>query len=180
MNPRIPEHPATDSDRPAEERLEAVFRCAHGELLGTLYYVVGNLEDARDVLQEAFLKCWRRRGELGEIADLRAWVFQVAVNAGRDFLRGGWQRRRQPLPEEAPMHSTAPRPDQALLDREELDRLRQALLRLRPEEREVFLLRQNGALTYEQIAATTALPLGTVKTRMRLALQNLRGLLADD
>ena len=72
------------------------------------------------------------------------------------------------------MLATAPAPDVALLHDEELDSLRTALLRLRPEEQEVFLLRQNGGLSYEQIAAATTLPLGTVKTRMRSAIQQLR------
>lgn len=58
--------------------------------------------------------------------------------------------------------------------REQLEQVRQALHQLRPEEQEVFLLRQNGDLTYEQIASTIGIPLGTVKTRMRLALGKLR------
>jgi RNA polymerase sigma-70 factor (ECF subfamily) len=59
-----------------------------------------------------------------------------------------------------------------------LQQLRQALLLLRPEEKEVFLLRQNGDLTYEQIAALYDRPVGTVKTQMRSALQKLRKILA--
>jgi RNA polymerase sigma-70 factor (ECF subfamily) len=57
---------------------------------------------------------------------------------------------------------------------EELSLVRRAVGQLRPEEQEVFLLRQNGGLTYEQIAEATSAPVGTVKTRMRLALQKLR------
>ena len=57
--------------------------------------------------------------------------------------------------------------------------LRQALLHLRPEEKEVFLLRQNGELTYEQIAELHNRPVGTVKTQMRSALQKLRKVLGS-
>ena len=73
--------------------------------------------------------------------------------------------------------SDAP-PGQALENQETLDRLRQAILRLRQEEKEVFLLRQNGELTYEQIAEIRQSPVGTVKTQMRSALQKLRQQLA--
>ena len=66
---------------------------------------------------------------------------------------------------------------QSLEDREALDRLREAITLLRPEEREVFLLRQNGDLTYEQIADIRGAPVGTVKTQMRAALQKLRRVL---
>lgn len=155
-------------------RLEALFQAAHGELLGTLYYLVGNLEDARDAVQETFLKCWRSPPATEEIVDLKAWVFRVALNTGRDLRKTAWNRRKQPLAEEAAMLATATGPDVALLQEEQLDSLRRALLRLRPEEQEVFLLRQNGGLSYEQIAAATTLPLGTVKTRMRAAIQQLR------
>jgi RNA polymerase sigma-70 factor (ECF subfamily) len=58
--------------------------------------------------------------------------------------------------------------------------LRDALVHLRPEEKEVFLLRQNGDLTYEQIAELSDRPIGTVKTQMRSALQKLRKVLVND
>lgn len=161
-------------------RLEALFQAAHGELLGTLYYLVGNLEDARDAVQETFLKCWRHPPTSEEIVDLKAWVFRVALNTGRDLRRTAWSRRKQPLAEETAMQATASEPDVALLQEEQLDSLRRALRQLRPEEQEVFLLRQNGGLTYEQIGTATMLPLGTVKTRMRAAIQKLRTAVGQD
>ena len=68
-------------------------------------------------------------------------------------------------------------PEQLLEDQEVLDRLRLAIAHLRPEEREIFLLRQNGELTYEQIAELRGAPVGTVKTQMRSAIQKLRRML---
>ena len=102
-------------------RLEAVFQGAHGELLGTLYYVVGNLEGARDALQETFLKCWRYRGQREEIIDLKAWVYRVALNTGRDLRRTAWNRRRKPLAEDVPMLSNPPGPETAMLHNEQLE-----------------------------------------------------------
>jgi RNA polymerase sigma-70 factor (ECF subfamily) len=61
-----------------------------------------------------------------------------------------------------------------------MTRLAAAIQELREEEQEVFLLRQNGQLTYEQIGETLEIPVGTVKTRMRLALQRLREALAEE
>lgn len=55
-----------------------------------------------------------------------------------------------------------------------LEQLRSALMDLRPEEKEVFLLRQNAEMTYEQIAEAANRPLGTIKTQMRSALQKLK------
>jgi RNA polymerase sigma-70 factor (ECF subfamily) len=57
--------------------------------------------------------------------------------------------------------------------------VRVALRKLRCEEQEVFLLRQNGGMSYEEIAEAVGIPLGTVKTRMRLAITRLREALAE-
>lgn len=169
------ENAKADSGNPLEE----LFDDARGEILGTLFYLVGNIEDARDALQETFLKCWRKRHDFDNVQNLRAWVFRVALNTGRDFRKTAWNRRRQSLPEDAVMVSAAESPDAGLVQEEQLRRLRHAVEQLRPEEQEVFLLRQNGELTYEQIADCTSLPLGTVKTRMRNAIRRLRQSVGD-
>ena len=154
--------------------LETLFHDARGELLGTLYYLIGNMEDAKDALQETFLKCWRKHDQLDSIENLKAWVFRIALNTGRDIRKTAWKRRRQSLAEDAIMFSTSESPEADLVRNEQIDQLSQAIIRLRPNEQEVFLLRQNGGLTYEQIAEATGLPLGTVKTRMRAAISRLR------
>jgi RNA polymerase sigma factor (sigma-70 family) len=160
--------------------LEAAFEQHQSELLGTLYYLVGNLEDARDALQEAFIKCWRHQAEVVEVENLKAWIFRVALNAGRDIRETAWRRKRQGLPEdESTLASKHDGPDMIVEQDERLSRLRDAMKQLRPEEQEVFLLRQNGELTYEEIAGALAVPTGTVKTRMRLALARLREVLEE-
>jgi RNA polymerase sigma-70 factor (ECF subfamily) len=159
--------------------LEEAFARHQDELLGTLYYLVGNLDDARDALQEAFLKCWRHREGVAKIENLKAWIFRVALNTGRDLRGAAWRRRRVPLVGEETMLATKQISPQAELEnREQLARLRQAVGDLRAEEQEVFLLRQNGQMTYDEIAIAVGIPLGTVKTRMRLALNKLRVALA--
>ena len=159
--------------------LEEAFSRYQAELLGTLYFLVGNREDAQDALQEAFVRCWRNRQSVGGIANLKAWIFRIAINVGRDIRKTAWRKRRTRLPEdEAMLVGPDPRPEIEVSRREELDLVRRALLELRPEEQEVFLLRQNGQMTYEEIARSIHIPLGTVKTRMRLALGKLREALA--
>jgi RNA polymerase sigma-70 factor (ECF subfamily) len=116
---------------------------------------------------------------LTEIRDLRAWIFRVGLNAAKDLRRSAWRRRVKPLLGEDIMQlADGTAPAQIVEDEESLRRIRQALLDLRPEEKEVFLLRQNGELTYEQIAQMRKCPIGTVKTQMRTALEKLRKMLA--
>ncbi|NNE00657.1 MAG: RNA polymerase sigma factor [Pirellulaceae bacterium] len=173
MNMTPPKSDVQDS-ADSGQRLETLFDDARGEILGTLYYLVGNMEDAKDALQETFLKCWRKRDQIQDVENLKAWVFRVALNTGRDSRKTAWNRRRESIAEDAVMVATTDGPDAGLIQDEEIRRLRHAVMKLRPEEQEVFLLRQNGDLTYEQIAETTSLPIGTVKTRMRAAIRQLR------
>jgi RNA polymerase sigma-70 factor (ECF subfamily) len=161
------------------EVLLRTFTELRDELVSTLWFLLGNPDDAQDIAQEVFLRCWRAQESLADIRDLRAWIFRVGLNAAKDLQRSAWRRRVKPLLGEDIMQlADGTVPAQTVEDEESLARVRQALLKLRPEEKEVFLLRQNGELTYEQIAHMRNCPIGTVKTQMRTALEKLRKVLA--
>ena len=173
-----PSNPA--GDRAVAEAFVRTFNAMRSELVNTLYYVLGNYDDAMDAAQDAFLKCWRTQDLLADVKNLRAWIFKVGMNAAKDLQRNAWRRRTMPMGNTAPPEIPGgDSPADELEDRESIERLRQALLDLRNEEKEVFLLRQNGELTYEQIAELRACPVGTVKTQMRTALQKLRRVLQE-
>jgi len=170
--------PAAEDVPTAEQTLVRAFNDLRDELVSTLMFLLGNRDDAQDAAQDAFLKCWRNRADIGEIQNMRAWIFRIGLNTAKDMQRSAWNRRAKPLMGEDTMFAArdAP-PGQILEDQEALERLRHAILDLRTEEKEVFLLRQNGGLTYEQIAEVRSSPVGTVKTQMRSALQKLRKVL---
>jgi RNA polymerase sigma-70 factor, ECF subfamily len=170
-----------DHGRPAEASGETdpVTRCfaERGDrLAGTAYHVLGHREDAREAVQEAFLKCWKKRHETGAVRNLEAWIFSVVLNTARDLRRRRTVRKADSLGAEATMGSASPGLDPAHITerREALDRVRTAIQALPDHEREVFLLRQNGDLTFEAMAEALGAPVGTVKTRMRSALKRLR------
>jgi RNA polymerase sigma-70 factor (ECF subfamily) len=160
------------------ELLLRTFTGLRDELVSTLWFLVGNPDDAQDLAQEVFLRCWRTQESLRDVRDLRAWIFRVGINAAKDLRRSAWRRRVKPLlGEDIIQLADGVAPPQIVEDRESLTRIRRALLRLRPEEQEVFLLRQNAELTYEEIAQMRQCPVGTVKTQMRTALEKLRKVL---
>jgi len=164
--------------RPVDDVLISTFNQCRDELVSTLLYLLGNQDDAQDAAQEAFLKCWRARQSVPDVLNLRAWIFRVGLNAAKDFQRSAWNRKSRPLPEdEVMMPGRDEVPGRTLEDQETLDRLRVAITQLRQEEKEVFLLRQNGEMTYEEIAEIRNAPVGTVKTQMRTALIKLRKVL---
>ena len=173
-----PTPPGTEGAQSPAETLLRAFNEMRDELVSTLMFLLSNAEDAQDAAQEAFLKCWRTQESLPEVQNLRAWIFRVALNTAKDYQRSAWHRRARPLMGEAAMLMDSHTAPAGLLEhKESLDRLRQAIHGLRQEEKEVFLLRQNGELTYEQIAELRNSPVGTVKTQMRSALQKLRKVL---
>src|SRR5438067_5555397 len=123
--------------RACGELLLHAFAEARADLLHSLTQMLGSSDDAQDAVQEAFLKCWRRREQVGGVFNLRAWIFRVGLNSGRDLRRNVWRQRSRPLLslEPAP-ERPAPSPGDDLIRQEMLERLRAALLGLRCEERE--------------------------------------------
>lgn len=135
----------------------------------------GRVHDAEDLYQETLLKVARGMRDYRHQGTFRAWVFRVARNQLLD------ERKRRRLPE-------APMPEAVPADQDVEERLRtqglekdlgEAVERLTPKLREVFMLRHHGGLTYREIAAVLAAPLGTVLARMSYAVQALRPRLED-
>ena len=167
-----------------EQVLVQAFQSFESDLLGMLYHILGNIEDARDAYQEAFVRCWNHLDSLHEIQNLRGWVFRIAYNISLDIRKSAWRKRRQPPGEwetnlEVKLTTTEQHPDSKMSHTEELAQLREAIQSLDPGEKEVFLLRQNGEMSFEQVARTLEIPVGTAKTRMRRAVMKLHGILGE-
>jgi RNA polymerase sigma-70 factor (ECF subfamily) len=133
-------------------------------------------EEAAEVLQDVFLELWRRAGEYDSGRGTpEAWVLVRARSRGIDRLRSSRRREEMiasPLTDVA-ADETAPNPGVVV---EERDTVRGALAALPEPQRRVIDLAFFAGLTQSEIAARLALPLGTVKTRMRLGMDRLRAL----
>jgi RNA polymerase sigma-70 factor (ECF subfamily) len=166
---------------PTGEELVCAYNEFRIQLVRALSCVLGNYEDAQDAAQDAFLKCWRNREAIGEVRNLRAWIYRIGLNAAKDLQRNAWRRRARPLIGPATLVETHDGcPVKSAAEREAKDRLRRAMLVLGPKEREVFLLRQSSALTYEEIARLLHTPVGTIKTQLRAAVAKLRQVLIQE
>lgn len=127
---------------------------------------------AEDVVQDVMLSVWRKAASFNpERAEVSGWIFQIARNRQIDVIR----KERRPVPEElATPESTDMDGEQVLGVEQETAKLRAALGRLNPEQRELVEKAYLGELTHTEIQAETGLPLGTIKSRIRLGLERLR------
>ncbi len=134
---------------------------------------------AEELVQETLLAVWRKATlYTGDKGSPTTWIFTIARNLRIDRLRREvpWQA----LPEgheETPSDEVAP--DEALNLDERRTRVRRAMADLPPEQHEVIVLAFVEGLSHNEIAERLRLPLGTVKSRMRLAYQKMRSTVED-
>ena len=159
------------------EAFEAIYdrhsRSVHSYLVAQL----GRSGEAEEVCQDAFLALWRHASRFDpRRGSVRGWLIGIARNQALDRLRAHARRARA----ETAAHAIAalePFQDpvsRAGADRAEAARLRRLLDDLPAEQRDVLLLVHYGGLTQREIAEVTGLPLGTVKSRLRLGLARVR------
>jgi RNA polymerase sigma-70 factor (ECF subfamily) len=132
---------------------------------------------AEEIVQEVMLTVWRKAAQFDPArAQVSAWIYQITRNRQIDVIR----RERRPMPEDLEDPPEAePDPSHILAVEQEAAELRQALARLKPDQREVVEKAYLGELTHQEISASTGLPLGTIKSRIRLGLDRLRHELKD-
>lgn len=139
--------------------------------------------DAEEVLQETFLEVWKRAREFDpERGGLEPWVTTIARTRAIDRLRslGTASRVAEGASHQPPpVSATPPAPDEAASLGQGRGRVLKALKALPPEQREVVELAYFEGLSQREIAERTGDPLGTVKTRARLALEKLGDLLRE-
>lgn len=150
--------------------------------------LLGDRDDALDVSQEVFLRVFRTLHRFRGHSALRTWIFRIVVNQARNRQR--WWRRRNrahqvSLDEHIEQHGEfaaereSSAPDRAL-DRKELaSRLWAALDALPFDERTAIVLREVDGLSYDEIAFSLGVTLGTVKARLTRARQTLRAALKE-
>lgn len=134
---------------------------------------------AEDLAQETLLTVWRKAGLYsGEKGSATTWIFTIARNLRIDRLRRetAWEPMPEGQKEEA---SEDPNPEEALSVQQRRDKVRKALSELPADQTEVVMLSYIEGLSHSEIAEKLGLPLGTVKSRMRLAYGKIREAVED-
>jgi RNA polymerase sigma-70 factor (ECF subfamily) len=161
-----------------------VFYDRHGGAAYSLAYrIVGDRTRAEDVTQEAFLSIWRSGGRYDRArGSVRAWTLGITRNRAIDALRRESGRAPKLTFDDDAILEQRPSPeltDEEAMRREEAGELRGALRELPSEQSKVIELAYFGGFSHSEIAEMLGMPLGTVKGRMRLGMEKIRGQLAE-
>jgi RNA polymerase sigma-70 factor, ECF subfamily len=149
--------------------------------------LLGDREEALDLSQEVFLRVFRTIHRFRGQSSLRTWIYRIVVNQARNRHRF-WRRRHRGDQVSLDQHVAAhgdvlsgadPTPDRVLAQKELATRLWGALDRLPFEQRTAIVLREVDGLSYEEIAYSLDLAVGTVKSRLTRARRALRAELRD-
>lgn len=170
-------HQAATGDRAA---LQHVYEMTSAKLFGICLRICGDREAAEDVLQDVYVKVWRRAASFdAQRASPISWLAIIARNAAVDW------RRTQSHHSSADEHAMAQVPDDgpladAILEQSEArDLLLSCLDGLETEQASAIRHTFLGGLTYSELADRLRIPLGTIKSRIRRGMQGLKECLGD-
>jgi RNA polymerase sigma-70 factor, ECF subfamily len=160
---------------------EFIYRKTSAKLFGVCLRIFPERAEAEEALQDAYINIWNRAGryEAGRASPI-SWLVAVTRNRAIDRLRSGGKMRSAPIEEANLIADTAPLADAMLQSKDDDNALQSCIETLESKDavfiRAAFL---NG-MTYAELADKEALPLGTVKSRIRRALLKLRNCLGGE
>ncbi|UWQ90465.1 sigma-70 family RNA polymerase sigma factor [Rhodobacteraceae bacterium M382] len=159
-------------DRRDKDAFAALFDYFAPRLKGFIMRKGTSSAQAEEIVQDVMLTVWRKAAMFDpHRAQVSAWVYQIARNRHIDIRR----KENRPVPEELYEDpGTEPDASQILAIDQEASHLKQALAQLSADQREIVEKAYLGELTHQQISEQTGLPLGTIKSRIRLGLERLR------
>jgi RNA polymerase sigma factor (sigma-70 family) len=155
-------------------QLAELFDRYHRPLFEFFFRMTASQPISEDLVQDVFFRILKYRNSYRDKTHFRAWMYHIARNARVDHYRK--HRGEEVFPEEGMdvAVQTTPFQGRQLEEQEEADLIKEALLKLSPEKRELLLLSRYQELKYEEISELLGCNIGTVKVRMHRAVKALR------
>lgn len=155
-----------------EEEFDAFYRASYSRIVGQIYAMCGDLAEAQDAVQEAFVRAWDHRRKLDRDRAPEAWVrttaYRISVSSWRKISRG----RRQPDRALEHHRSAEPGPDQLIIN--------DALAKLPEAQRRAIVLHHLCDMSVADVAREVGAPTGTVKARLARGRETLARLLHSE
>ncbi len=159
---------------------ETLVELHSSELFGYLWRLLGEEADARDCLQETFLRAFRAYRRLRNFEHLRAWLYKIATNTARTQRARNHRHEWQTVALLEPLPSGERGVDVQVAERTQLAAVRQAVLALPERQRAALLLRKYQELEYGEIAAALDCSESAARANVYQALKKLRALFQDE
>lgn len=153
-------------------RLSILFDRYHLPLFDFLSRTTGDRTTAEDLVQDVFVRILKYRETYRNHTRFETWVFRIARNARADYFRT--RPSTECLAQEHETATPGPDPMQQLEREREADRLKQALLQLPEDQRELLVLARYRLMKYERIGELLGIETGAVKVRVHRAMKALR------
>lgn len=135
-------------------------------VVGVVYRLCGDVNVAEDAAQEAFIRAWQHLPSYQPRSPFRNWLYRIATNVALDALRA---EKATVDVDEVSVASSGEGPEAAIEKTERVEKVRRAVLALPPASRTVLVLREYEGLSYQEIADTLDIPMGTVMSRLSYA-----------
>lgn len=153
----------------SDEEFQEIYRIHQGGVRRTLQGMTGNSSIAEELTQEAFIKAWKGLPLFGFQSSLKTWLYKVAINIGRDWLR---THKHHSLPES---HSIEEKSEASA----ETQAIQEALQELQEETRTLLVLHYYEGMKLLEISKVLEVPVGTIKSRLHGAKRSLQKILME-
>jgi RNA polymerase sigma-70 factor (ECF subfamily) len=165
-----------------EQALARLYDLTNRIVYGLALRILGDPSFAEDVTMEVYLQVWRTAGRYDpQRGTVASWLVTLVRSRAIDCLRSRKARRaglEENVDDVAHLRDVRPGPELASVEQGRSRIVRKAMQELSPDQREAIELAFFSELSHTEVAVETGLPLGTVKTRIRLGMLHLRKLLA--
>jgi len=138
---------------------------------GLCYSIVGNVEDAKDILQIAFIKAYKGINKFGKRSSFYTWFYRILVNTAQDFLRKKAKEKTEPFEFAADFTMN---PERRVMDQELKRLLDEAVSQLSENQRISFVMKHSSGMKIDEIARILNCRPATVKIHLFRAVKNIK------
>lgn len=159
--------------------MQVLFECFHAELCQKAYRLLDDEDEAKDVVQEVFIKLWKNRSQLQIHTSLKAYLSRAVVNTSLNWLEKQKKFNKVALEKAAPLPADSFSQEQEQITAELTRFAERAIQHLPSRTKAVFVLIRQEEMSYKQVAETLGISLKAVEKEMMKALRLLREALKE-
>lgn len=161
---------------------ENLIRTYGDEILRLLYLYVKDLDIAKDLFQDTFVKVHLRIKDFRNDSNIKTWITRIAINTAKDYLKSAWNQKVDNLSEyedetKVDIVDKSPQVEEMVLAKEKKQQVRQAVMELKEEYKDVVTCVYFLDMSVDDTAKHLSIPPGTVKSRLSRARAALREVL---